>query len=191
MRLLSITVKNFRMHGELSVAFDGSRTLVAGPNESGKSTLMEAIERVLFYPHRSEKGLEEIRPRVGGGPPEVILRFQRNGHACTLRKVFRGAQGTAELTDETDGRKYSGDEAETELRSLLALGEGPLRQPIHGWSHLWVSQGESVENPTVKESLDKAQFDRLVTRLQSLTGTAVMESAADSATYRRIADEHD
>ena len=75
MRLLLVTVKNFRMHDDLTVEFDRIRTLVAGPNESGKSTLLEAIKRVLFHPHRSKTGLEEIKPKAGGGPPEVTLRF--------------------------------------------------------------------------------------------------------------------
>ena len=49
MRILSIQVKNFRMHEKLEATFDRERTLVAGPNESGKSTLADAIEGGLSW----------------------------------------------------------------------------------------------------------------------------------------------
>mgnify|MGYP003471247982 CR=1 FL=1 len=48
MKLLSAVVRNYRVHREVAVEFDGSRTLIGGPNESGKSTLMEAVHRALF-----------------------------------------------------------------------------------------------------------------------------------------------
>jgi recombinational DNA repair ATPase RecF len=48
MRLLSVTIRHYRVHHELRVQFDESRTIIGGPNESGKSTLIEAIHRALF-----------------------------------------------------------------------------------------------------------------------------------------------
>ncbi|MBZ0188390.1 MAG: ATP-binding protein, partial [Candidatus Obscuribacterales bacterium] len=42
MKLLSATVRNYRIHRETTVDFDPSRSLIGGPNESGKSTFIEA-----------------------------------------------------------------------------------------------------------------------------------------------------
>ncbi len=53
MRLLSVTIRHYRVHHELRVQFDESRTIIGGPNESGKSTLIEAISWAL-YGNRSE-----------------------------------------------------------------------------------------------------------------------------------------
>ena len=56
MRIKSVTLRNYRMHRELTVAFDPSRTLIGGPNEVGKSTLVEAIHRALFLKAKGNTG---------------------------------------------------------------------------------------------------------------------------------------
>ena len=48
MRIKSITVRNYRVHRDLPVQLDDSRTLIRGPNECGKSTLVEAVHRAFF-----------------------------------------------------------------------------------------------------------------------------------------------
>ena len=48
MMLRSVELKNFGCFGERSFEFRRGLNLVAGPNESGKSTLLEAIPAVLF-----------------------------------------------------------------------------------------------------------------------------------------------
>lgn len=117
MRILSVRVKNVRMHEDCTVEFDRERTVVAGPNESGKSTLVDAIERVLCYPHRSSAdNLDGFKPRAGGGTPEVCLRFERHGRTYEILKIFKGPQSVARLTDQ-DGVAWTGDEAEERLRA--------------------------------------------------------------------------
>jgi DNA repair exonuclease SbcCD ATPase subunit len=37
-----------RLHGDLEFSFSPRLTLIGGPNESGKSTLVEALHRALF-----------------------------------------------------------------------------------------------------------------------------------------------
>ena len=62
MRLLSVTLRNYRMHRELTVSFDGSLTVIGGPNEAGKSTIIEAVHRALFLRSRvSGEVLESMR----------------------------------------------------------------------------------------------------------------------------------
>ena len=45
MKLVSATVRNYRVHSDKTVDFDPRLTLITGPNESGKSTQAEAIHR--------------------------------------------------------------------------------------------------------------------------------------------------
>lgn len=189
MRILSVRVRNFRMHEDRTVVFDRQRTVVAGPNESGKSTLVDAIERVLCYPHRSHAdNLEGCKPRAGGGPPEVILQFERGARTYTIHKIFKGPSSVAKLADDA-GNQYTGDEAEERLRALLGFGENPLRNPWWGWTHLWARQGEAGADPTGGDALGPAAKD-LDARLKSLAGTALTESKMDTAVYDRIAAEY-
>lgn len=190
MRILSVRVKNFRMHEDRTVAFHRERTVVAGPNESGKSTLVDAIERVLCYPHRSTAGnLDGIKPKAGGGSPEVILQFERQGRTYTIHKVFRGNSASlATLTDDA-GNQFRGEDAEERLRDLLGLGDTPDKKAFRGWTHLWARQGMAGNDPTAGEALGAAAKD-LDSRLKSLTGTTLTESQTDSATYDRITAEY-
>ena len=189
MRLLSVRVKNVRMHEDRTVEFDRERTVVAGPNESGKSTLVDAIERVLCYPHRSTAdNLEGFKPRAGGGAPEVTLTFERHGRTYEIHKVFKGPQSLARLTDE-DGLTLTGDEAEERLRGLLGFGETQLRSPFYGWSHLWARQGAAGQDPTDGAALGAAAKE-LDARLKRMTGTVPTESKKDTATCDRIMAEH-
>ena len=190
MRILSVRVKNFRMHEDRTVAFHRERTVVAGPNEAGKSTLVDAIERVLCYPHRSTAGdLDGIKPKAGGGPPEVILQFEQDGGTYVIHKIFKGGpQSVATLTDDA-GNQFRGDEAEERLRGLLGFGNTALRNPFLGWSHLWARQGEAGNDPTHKDALGPAAKD-LDSRLKIMTGTTLTESRTDTATYDRIAAEY-
>ena len=48
MRLLNCQLQNVRLHGDLELSFSPRLTLIGGPNESGKSTLVEALHRALF-----------------------------------------------------------------------------------------------------------------------------------------------
>ena len=81
MRITSVTLRNCRLHRELKVDFDPSRTLIGGPNETGKSTLIEAVHRALFL---KAKGNTEHHRSLNStlhlGHPEVELTFEAGGN---------------------------------------------------------------------------------------------------------------
>ena len=64
MRLLSLNVRNYRIHRDLTLDFDPSRNLIGGTNETGKSTLAEAIHRALFMRHRAGGDLLSSVPQA-------------------------------------------------------------------------------------------------------------------------------
>lgn len=186
MRIRSAKLLNYRIHGTLEVTFDPSRTVIGGPNESGKSTLAEAIHRALFLRHSSTVDLEDIQPRHAAGTPEVILEFERHGDEYELHKKFKGAQGSmARLVNRSTGETLAGDEAEEKLRGLLAVGEVSPRQYRTQWSHLWVWQGTAAVDPT-SAAVANDSAERLRDRLAAGAGTNLTESARDTATYTRI-----
>ena len=48
MRLINCKVENVRVHSDLFVDFSPNITLIGGANETGKSSLIEALHRSLF-----------------------------------------------------------------------------------------------------------------------------------------------
>ena len=124
MRLVEATVRNYRIHKELHIAFDASRNVVAGPNESGKSTLMEAIQNVLFL--KASGNRKEHRAMISeihGGKPEVTLVFEAGGKQYRLEKQFKGQNGTAQLT-QVGGKTLHDAQAEETLERLFRLEIG-------------------------------------------------------------------
>ena len=119
MRLISATIRNYRIHREQTVAFDPQRTLIGGPNETGKSTLVEAIHRTLFLRAKGNTEFHRAMLSLDGGNPEVELTFEVAGRRYTVRKRF-GANGTVNLLPDAD-QPLNGEEAEQKLTELLSV----------------------------------------------------------------------
>ncbi len=190
MRLLSIVVRNYRIHRELKIELDPSRSLIGGPNESGKSTLVEAAHRALFLRAKvTGEAHKSMMPRTQAGHPEVELVFEVGGRTYRLLKRFSGASGTASLS-QTGGDSWTGDEAEARLAGLLGVeaaagGRGAAGRSAEQWSHIWIWQGQSGENPV---ETTNAQRDLLFARLQGRNGAAVaIQSDLDARVAASIA----
>jgi DNA repair exonuclease SbcCD ATPase subunit len=177
MRLQNVTLRQYRIHRELTIALDASRTLIGGPNESGKSTLVEAIHRAFFL--KAKGNTEYHRAMIStiyGGHPEVEVEFEAGGVAYHLKKRF-GASGTATL-GSSKAAALSGDAAESELANLLGVECGASGKALAAqWSHLWIWQGCSGDAPLIHAN---AQQSNLLRRLQDSGGAAAMQSDLDS-----------
>ncbi|WP_367870965.1 AAA family ATPase [Luteolibacter sp. Populi] len=190
MRLLSLTVRNYRIHREVTVAFDRARTLLGGPNQSGKSTLAEAAHRVLFLRAKTGGAVQvEMVSKLHMDHPEVALDFEAGGGEWRIEKRFAGTKGTARLSGP-GGIALKDDEAETKLSELLqselAGGRGGAKLGSL-WAHLWVWQGCSGDDPGEHAGRHK---DTLVRRLQQDGVAAVMQSAIDQMVRDRIAVDY-
>ncbi len=193
MRLISITLRNYRIHREVTMEFDPARTLIGGPNECGKSTLVEAAHRALFL--RAKTGGEVQKgmiSRIHGGQPEVEVHFEARGHTYRLLKRFSGANGTATLT-ELNGSTWNGDEAEARLAELFGVeatggGRGAGERAREQWAHLWIWQGSAGEDPTEHAN---TQCASLLARLQNEGGAAAMQSECDARVARKFAERHE
>ena len=176
MRLHFVTVRNYRLHRECRLEFDDHRTLIGGPNESGKSTLVEALHRAFFL---SAKGNTEAHramlSAVHDGKPEVEVEFTARGARHTLIKQFKGASGSTRLTRH-GGSTWTNEEAEAQLAELTGTPHAKANKLHETWAHLWIVQGRSGDNP-----LDPAQGerDRLLHHLQDEGGAAVAQSEID------------
>jgi DNA repair exonuclease SbcCD ATPase subunit len=189
MRLLSAKVRNYRVHGDPPlVQFDPARTLIGGPNECGKSTLVEAIHRALFLKATvTGEALESMRSTIFSGAPEVEVRFEARGAEYVLGKRFSGQSGTVRLT-QVGGSTWQGEEAETQLSRLLDVkevggGRGILDRVKRQWAHLWVWQGESSED--LSEDVE-AQQAGILRRLQEVGGAVARQSELDDRVASRF-----
>ena len=157
MKLRTLSVNQFKRFtkptrlGELS---DGLN-LVVGPNELGKSTLLDALRAVLFERYSSRaRPIVALQNDRSGAAPVVELVFEVNGAEYTLTKRFvKSAYARLRCPD---GTLLEADVAEAELRNLLGFAEagsrGASSETLGMWGVLWVQQGQSFNKPDLPDS---------------------------------------
>ena len=191
MRLLNCQLQNVRLHGDLSIDFSPRITLIGGANESGKSTLVEALHRALFLKASATGApVEALQSRLHLGQPVVSLAFEAKGDTWTLRKRFSGTSGQVSLHSEASGQQLSGPVAEEVLAELVGVKETvgsrqattilPTR-----WAHLWVMQGAAGDN-LLEAGKAHYDFDALLAQLEQSGGAVVQQSTHDQRVAQRI-----
>lgn len=185
MKLLDANIQNFRVHsGEqpLVLQFHPELNIIRGPNEAGKSTLVDALRTALFERATlTGKAWEAMKP-YNGATPSIEVSFEVEGTQHTVRKRFKGQSGTAELLTRRQGElveHFSGANAEAELQRLLGVPEQPRgeRKPenLAQWRLLWIDQGASIKLPT--DALNADTRDQLQNLLAKETGAALTTEA--------------
>ena len=196
MKLLNCQIQNVRVHSDIEITFSPQITLIGGPNESGKSTLVEALHRALFL-KASATGtpVAALQSRVHLGQPIIQLSFEAKGDNWFLRKRFSGNTGQVNLRSESNGIQLSGPSAEEKLAELLGINEilGSTQAgnvlPTR-WAHLWVRQGNSGDD-LLKSGKPSYDFDQLRLQLERSGGAAVQQSAWDQSVEQQIDEELD
>ena len=182
MRLLHASLRQVRLHQHLELRFDPHFTLLGGANEAGKSTVVEALHKVLFLrASATGRAVDELRSRLHSGLPEIAVGFEAAGARWELRKRFSGASGTCQLGSD-GGVALQGAAAEEQLARLLGV-EGPIEGRRHGqlpqrWGHFWVRQGESGSNLLAGPG-EAYDLKSLVQQLQQRGAAAALESPLD------------
>lgn len=148
MKLRSLALNQFKKFTS-PVRLDGigdGLNVVVGPNEMGKSTLLDALRAALFEKYSSKAqpiaALQNDRNQAG---PVVELAFEMKDGPYTITKRFI-KKPYARLSCP-DGRTLEGDAAEDTLRALLGFDEpgktGAKPETLGMWNVLWVQQGQS------------------------------------------------
>jgi DNA repair exonuclease SbcCD ATPase subunit len=190
--LKTVQLQNYRTHKDCSVTFGQDITLIQGPNESGKSTLVEAIHRALFLKAKGTSEVHKAMQSNHGGDPSVALSFEAAGKTHHLRKEFSGNKGTTKL--ETEGEAtLNGDAAEDALAGLLQVdgaiqGRGAAGAINHRWAHLWVWQGASNASPLAAAAESQSA---LRNKLQEQVGEGLSASTTDNELIARIQQLND
>ena len=186
MRLKQVTIRHYRLHRDIKVEFDPQLQLIGGRNESGKSTIVEAIHRCLFLSAKGQTAYHAaMEPRDGAGTPEVELLFENNGQDYRLFKKFAGTKGIVEFDAGGMGR-LTADAANDAISKLLNADSGVGGKTMTAsWAHLWIEQGQSFLDPTEGAKIPVEQLDA---RLRALGGSALSSSDQDAMLAKRFSE---
>ena len=151
MRLIRCEVISVRRHREFALEFAPGLTVIGGANESGKSSLVEAMHRTLFVRAASSvSASQDLRSQIHAGHPQIKIEFETSEQQWTLLKCFSGPSGTTQL--KAKGQVgLTGSAAEDQLAKVLGIDEILTSRQVNKslptrWAHLWVKQGESGRN---------------------------------------------
>jgi DNA repair exonuclease SbcCD ATPase subunit len=124
--LLSLEVENFRAVRAARLTFARGLNVLFGPNDLGKSTLVEAI-RVAFLLSPQSRACEDLKPWGTDQIPRVVVEFELQGIVWRINKEFAIApRGTTLLEKKGDGEDWreiaTGRAVEGKLREIIAWG---------------------------------------------------------------------
>ena len=157
MKLRTLSVNQFKRFTEPTLLGDlqDGLNLVVGPNEFGKSTLLDALRAVLFERYSSRaRPIVALQNDRSGAAPVVELDFEVSGAKYKLTKRF--VKSTYAQLRCPDGTLLEADAAEDKLRELLGFAEAGIRgansETLGMWGVLWVQQGQSFGGPELPDS---------------------------------------
>ncbi|HZX13445.1 MAG TPA: AAA family ATPase [Thermodesulfobacteriota bacterium] len=159
MRLHWVELENWRRHAKTRIDFDEATTVIYGPNETGKSTILEALSRGFFDKSSSQaETIKRIRPRTASGNVISTVRIEFTLHNTRYRveKNFNLRIGTSlyKMDGERSTLLDQDRSADERLIQLLeaelpsARGSKPSQWGAFQW--LWTPQ-DFRELPTNEE----------------------------------------
>jgi hypothetical protein len=167
--------RKFRTRHEIAGLAPGLNLVVA-PNETGKSTLMEAMRAALFLRHKSTVALvRSFQPHGDDVAPEVELDFTIDGAAHALAKRFLKS-AKVELTGP--GGRVQGEAAEQRLQELLGFGQQSTKlnaDTLGALGLLWVPQADGLASAAPGELVRSGLGGALQEEAGALLGSAAFD----------------
>jgi chromosome segregation ATPase len=159
MRILKVELRNYRGVTERLVEFaPRGVTIVEGPNEIGKSSIPEAIDRLIEYMDSSgAKGIQAVKPVDRDIGPEVMIEAEAGDYAFAYRKRFLRDKITQLDIHRPHPEHHTGREAHDRVQAILAE-----TVDMALWKALRMQQGDVVgqaaltEQTSLSAALDRA-----------------------------------
>lgn len=159
MKLHWVELENWRKHTKTRIDFDEDTTVIYGPNETGKSTVFEALSRGFFDKSSTHaEAIKHIKPLTASGnvTSTVRIEFTLDKTRYRVEKNFNLRSGTSlyKIDDESSILLAQDNSADEELIGLLEAelpstrGSKPSQWGALRW--LWTPQ-DYRELPTDKE----------------------------------------
>lgn len=175
-----ISLENWRglYDSEISLNLNESLNVVTGPNESGKSTTLEAIKLALSTKASSRKrAVKSCQPWDTDLKPRVELEFRANGKNYRLKKAYLKSTGNTSFAEKLEDGSWTtlaeDDDAHDRFLKTLDLtgAEGFFRS-------LWVPQGGNLKLE-VNEGL-QSRIEEAVGTVTSEDGDAILDYVIDN-----------
>ena len=191
MQLERIVATNFRKFRDPMVVegLGSGLNVVIEPNETGKSTLLEALRAGLFVRHGTKNQLaQSFMPFGENVAPEVEIEFQIDGERWHVAKKFLRSPAL-----EVRGPKgrTSGDAAEEQLQALLGFERSTSRDAdldsYGALGLLWVGQGDALSVRAPGEIVRNSVRSTLEAEVGSIMGGATHD-AVRAAVDKQFAD---
>jgi len=159
MKLLRLKVINYRGINTREIKFSPiGITRIEGPNESGKSSLGEAINTIFDYQDSSKnQDIQAIQPVHQDVGPEIELEMETGKYVFTYFKRFLRKPETKLTITKPNPENLTGRQAHDRANEILKE-----TLDVDLWKALSIMQGEAIGQPDLKNkqalsaALDKA-----------------------------------
>jgi len=177
-----LRLTNFRGIADREIAFpDHGVVVVCGPNEVGKSSMLEALDLLLEYKDRSlnqkVKQVKQVHADVGA---EVEAEITTGPYRFVYRKRFHKKFLTELTVIEPARSQHSGDEAHEKVQAMLA-------ETVD--TRLWEAQ--RVLQSAAAAPVDLSGCDALSRALDAAAGEVTAASGGESLLIDRIDTEYE
>ena len=192
MWIREICVRHFAGIQSVELSFGRGLNVLYGPNEIGKSTLVDAMRAALLLPHGAAAA-REFEDWHTDQPPQVELTFETEPQRIwRVRKSFgKGTDGSSYLDFSRDGRTFTqeakGRHVDGRIRELLRWG---LRPPGGKGSPRGFSESFLATTLLADQREVAAVFDRSLDDDSDESGkeqlTAVLQALVQDPVFRTV-----
>ncbi|MGE5497280.1 MAG: AAA family ATPase, partial [Syntrophothermus sp.] len=187
MIIRKLKLNPFAGTGNREFVFSDSLNVVLGPNESGKSTFVNALLSALFVPTdqsdaRLKKFYSSYLPKTGGDTVNVELGFFFDNTEFMLSKSW-GATKSSKLTAGNTSVYTSPEEISGRMQNILSFNQGTyenvlvIRQSFLA-DTINSIQSEAGASESIQKILRNSRFNLdgiSVSRLKKLTDESVLK----------------
>jgi DNA repair exonuclease SbcCD ATPase subunit len=148
MRLIRLKLTNYRGIEESEVQFESSGlNIVEGPNETGKTSLSEALGLLFDYRDSSKhRNVDVVRPVHHDVGPEIELEAKSGPYHFIYFKRFYKKPETTLTIKSPNQENYTGREAHERAEEILRE-----TIDIDLWKALCIQQGEAVQQANLSK----------------------------------------
>lgn len=158
MRILTIALRNYRGVSDRTVEFaPGGVTIVEGPNEIGKSSIGEAIDRIIEdLDSTSKQRIQAVKPVDRDVGPEVTIEAETGPYAFRYKKRFLRDRVTELEITRPRPENHTGREAHERVQAILSE-----TVDMALWKALRMQQGDVVGQAALTDQTSlSAALDR-------------------------------